>query len=331
MRNAAYEQVLNKEGVKWRYLERLDLEAVDTNAGLRNQARILLPNDPELQEQYFLMYKEGSDSPPLVVYKKKNRNQWVPIDGNQRLAAARKAGKECLDAYEVQTEDILVLDRLTWTWNNKVNGKRLTSEECLEHAKTMHLKYGLDMKAVAKEWGLPHWQLKRAVTAHKLREVLNERHCPEAKNLSDDRLEELAPFQQLGDDVFVAVAGTVHRCGLSALDVKELKKEVGRAKTHADKVRAVHEFGESDLAQQRKAETKGGTVRPRQGGVLPSERLLLKLKDAQHLLEQYPAEALRRKGPNYKEMREVVVEVVDKLTLVFGLGARPNRETKEVG
>ena len=330
MRAGNYEQALTKQGVDFDYLERLDLEAIDTDASLKNQARLLNPLEQELIDQYTSWYKEGSDGPALVVYEKKGRKRtWIIIDGNQRVTSAKKAGKKTLDAYVVKCDSQMVLDRLTWSFNNLVNGKRLSPEEALEHAKTMVQKYGMDMKAAAKEWGLSHWRVKKAVNGDKLRNILRSHNITEPCKMSDDKLEELQPFVDLGEDVFTAAASIAQRNGLTALDLKELKKNVNRAKTVEEKVRIVKTFGDTDLARQRRAETKGGTFKPVKH-VLPSEKLTRLLKDLNKLQEDYTREALRDTGDRFKEQRQLAMDVVDRLILDFGLGARPPK-VKEVG
>lgn len=332
MRSTQYEQVLNRQGVTWKYLERLDLKAVDSKLSLKNQARLLEPEDKELQEQYADLYKEGSQGPPIVVYERNSggKRTFIIIDGNQRTAAARKAGLDTLDAYVVDSKDDMVLDDLTWSWNNLVNGKRLTREESIEHAVTMVEKYSISMKEAARRYGVPWRAVQTRITANKARSVLRERAAPQAASgLSDPKLESLYSFATIGEDVFTIAATTAHRCGLVESDIRDLKREVDKAKTHEDKVKAVVEFSESDLAKQRKAETKGGTCRTSPQSLLPSERLLKKLREVLYLFESNDTDALRRRGVGYKELRKVSREVADYLVLTFGLGARPARNGED--
>ncbi len=326
MKSILYEQALTKQGVSFTYMERLDLEAIDVNAGLRNQARLMNPVDEELIDQYTQMEKGGSEAPAIVVYKRKNRNIWIPMDGNQRIAAKKKAGRKTTDAYVVESTDQMVLDRITWSFNNQVNGKRLTEEESLEHAITMVQKYGLDVKGAAKEWGVKWWLVKKKLTANKVRSVLRSRNAGHAVDMTDDKMEELHPLLPLGEDILTIAATTTYRCGLACSDIKELKKEVSAAKTHDDKLKAVAEFAESDLAKQRRAETKGGTIKATQRNLLPSERLFKQLKGVLYMLETFDKAALRRQGVHYKEMHELVVDVTDRLILTFGLGGRTKQE-----
>lgn len=328
MRSALYEQVLEREGVDFTYMERLDLKAIDTNAGMNNQARLLEPIKEALIEEYAELYRQGSDGPPIVVWKYKSVSRWVPIDGNQRIAAAKKAGRKTLDAYVVDwLDDRMVLDRIIGTFNNHVNGERLIYEEALEHAVSYTQKYGIDATVSAKTFGVKVWELKRRIANDKMRGILKSRGANEAANkLPEDKLHSLQPLVSLGEDVFTQAASTVQRCGMSTSDIAHLNREVKKAKTAEAKAKVVAEFGESDLAKQRKAETQGGRVPPKQNGLLPCERLYKKFVEIQQMFEDFDKAALRRQGVGAKEMRQVIADVVDKAILTFGLGARPNKE-----
>lgn len=330
MRSQVYEQALQKQGVEFSYMEKLDVNAIDDSAGLRNQARLENPHDEELIAQYTVLSKGGSEPPAIVVYKRRNKNIWVPIDGNQRIAVAKRMGNKTVDAYVVQSNDQMVLDRLTWSFNNLVNGKRLTREESLEHAVTMVQKYGWDVKAAAQEWGIHPRTVNKRITSEKLRGVLRGHDFSNVCNLSDDRLDELSPIVNLGEDVFCEAASTTYNCGLTDDDIMELKGNINKAKTNEAKIQAVKDFRQSETARRRRAETKGGTFKPRSFGMTPSEQLHRGLKTIEKLLNEFSKEALRRKGVGYKETHELAHSVTDGLIQVFGLGARLNGKVKEM-
>lgn len=331
MRSPTYEAVLKRQGVSFTYLPRLDLEAIDVQASLRNQARLLNPLEDELIDQYSGWYKEGIDGPPLVVYEKKRaKRTWIIMDGNQRSHAARKAGLKTLDAYSVETTDPMVIDRITWSFNNLVNGKRLTREEALAHAVSMVEKYNLDNKTAADEFGVHTKAVQQKVLANKLRRVLHENKANEATKLSDEKLEDLNSLRSLGDEVFTAAATTAQKCGLTRMDILTLKDDVKKAKTNDEKIEAVAKFADSDLAKQRRAETKGGTVKASATGISPAERLVQHLKVIARLLDTYDKTSLRRMGAHYQETLELATEVVDRLIILYGLGSRPPKHQEAV-
>lgn len=327
MKSALYEQVLQREGVEFTYMERLDLNAIDTKAGLANQARLREPIREDLISQYAELYKQDSDGPAIVVWKRKNVNRWVPIDGNQRVAAAKRAKLKTVDAYIVDwAGDEMVLNRLTWSFNNQVNGERISPEEILDHAVSYASKYGVDASTAAKHFGAKAWEVKRRLSANKMRTILHQRNASNAAKLSDDKLEDLRPLANLGEDIFTLAASTAQLCGLSNPDIKALNEEVKKAKTLDDKVKAVTAFSQSDLVKQRKAQTKGGTIKVTQNGLLPSERLYKQFLSLQRLFEEYDKVALRRQGVGYKEQHELVAEVVNRAILTFGLGGIVGKE-----
>src|ERR1700724_605455 len=147
-----YEQALNKQGLAWRYEEKVLLKDIDLAKGLRNQARLECPSDESLIASYAEAKKNGDQFPPPVLWRP-GQGRWIPIDGNQRLAADAKLGCGKTDAYIVDCKDEQVVDRLTWTFNNLVNGKRLSQEEALEHAVTFVRKYAMKAEVAAKAWG----------------------------------------------------------------------------------------------------------------------------------------------------------------------------------
>lgn len=335
MRSSQSEQALRKEGFQESdgtllYMPRLEISAIDTQAGLRNQARLLEPIDPELQESYFIMSEEGSEAPAIVVYKRKNRPVWVPIDGNQRIAVAKKRNQRFVDAYQVNTESQEIIDRLTWFFNNKVNGKRLKREENIEHAVTMVNKYGWDVKVAASYAGVAPRAVTKRISMEKLRNILRNRGATTACQLTDDKIEELQPLVNLGEELFTEAAKITYSCGLGLNDIMELKKDINHAKTVEAKTKAVVDFGNSPKALQRRAETKGGTLRPKRYGSQPCEELFTLAKKMDRLLNKYDKHALRRSGVGFKEQRELVQEVVNGLITTFGLGARVNDRLEEV-
>jgi hypothetical protein len=326
MRNPTFEQALEKQGVTFAYVEEVALMEIDAAKGLRNQARLEEPLDAELTETYACSYRDGYEFPPLVLHRPGPRSKFVPVDGNHRLGAAHKAGKKTHDAYVLETTDQQVLDRITWTFNNSVNGKRLTREECLEHAISFVQKYGYTAVAAAKEWGVPPWQVQRGIRVNGVRNVLSSGGVRPCAALSDEVLNTLAPLEDVGEDVLVEAGKVVGQTGISIKECEELVKDVKRAKTHEAKVKVVQDFAQSPVAKQRQAETKGGRVRP--PSTMPRTQLVRLIAQANKLFEDYQAkEALRPPNAEFKRVREEAGDLVHRLITLFGLGALPKEET----
>lgn len=221
MRNPTYEQALTQQGVQWTYVEQVPLIEINAGKGLKNQARLDCPLEDELVETYTLAYKNRSEFPPLVLHKP-GRGQYVPIDGNHLLESAGKAGRRWHDAYVVDTPDQMVVDRLTWVFNNLVNGKRLSREDCLQHAITFVRKYGHTCRAAAKEWGLHESLVNKAVRAINTRERLEEVGVRVPQSAPQDIIIRLGEITQAGDVVLKAAAEAVFRSGVAAKEVDQL-------------------------------------------------------------------------------------------------------------
>lgn len=283
MRNQLYENFLNEQGVPWDYLERVELSAIDSTKSLANQARLEVAVLKDEISQYRAGYERGDHFPPLVVHRPGKK--FVLLDGNQRFFAASPdkdwKGLRFHDAYLVDSKDEVVLNRIAWTINDRVNGRRMSYEDNLQHAMTYVRKYNWTRTAAAKEFGINERALHKLVHIAEMKDKLHEQKVSRLPN--DECIERLSPLSSLGDDVFSQAARMVAEIGSSSNDVQDLVKKVRRAKTHADKMATIAEYGSSDHAQARKAETKGGRIRPR--SPMPRERLRRALTEARKVLE----------------------------------------------
>jgi len=319
MKNPTYEQALQKQGAPFTYLEAVADEAISAQKGLSNQARLEVPLDDALVEAYALALKAGDVFPPLVLARL-GRNRYYPLDGNQRLAAGRKIGKKAWDAYVVESADPMVLDRIAWGFNDKVNGRRNSYEDCLAHAISYCRKHGVPAEAAAQEFGVPKWAVHREVRVAELREVLEKHRLKPAAALPADTLHKMGALATLGEDLFVEAAVAVAASGATGDDVVGLMRDVKAARTHAAKLGCIKKFAASEQTAQRRAETKGGTVKIRVP--LPREKLARALKEVNRVLEGYPdRRALVPPGKaQLKELRQLATDVVRALINTYGLG-----------
>ncbi|OAI39568.1 hypothetical protein AYO40_01000 [Planctomycetaceae bacterium SCGC AG-212-D15] len=323
MRSSAYEQALTASGFKWEYIDVVPIADIDLAAGLRNQARLLQPIITDIVDTYALRMDEGVQFPAVVLWRR-GRGRWIPVDGNQRLAASQKCKKKhaAIDAYVIISDDTMAIDRLTWTFNNLVNGVRVSIEECISHAVTFCRKYGYGVDQSAKEWGLPAWRVKKAVKTEHLREVLSRRKVPNFPSITPDALWRLGTLEKIGEDVFAKAVRVVGENGLNHDHIETLINAVGKARTNGDKLSAIDEYASSDTVRVRRAETKGGKIR--MPTPLPRDRVLRILREAARLFEDYPDHAaIRPVGPALKEARELAAEVVENLVSTFGIGVVP--------
>lgn len=317
MRSAAIEQALKNQGVEFTYLPRVEREQIDSNKGLRNQARLELPLDDELVKDYVTMRKDGMEPPALVLWRP-GKGKYIPADGNHRIAAGDEEDVKEYDAYVLSTTDPMVVDRISWRINNLVNGKQNTRAEILEHAKTFVRKYGQLQKEAAKEWGISFGVLSASLRVDEIRNQLLAAAVP-ARKIPDDKIRALAPFQDMGEDLLVAAANLTMECGLKAEDIRSMLEKVRRARTSEAKMEALTAFRVSDLVTARKAETKGGKLKVER---TPRVQLLALLRQQERFLEKYPdTKGLRPAPTEFKEARAIAERIVNAYNAIFGFGA----------
>jgi hypothetical protein len=326
VRSPFYEKILDRQGVKWEYVESFPLEQINEAKSRGNQARLSGAVVPELVEAYALMDKEApGEAPPLVAWRPSKGSKAVLIDGNNRHAAYLRNSRRSADAYLVSGDDPKVIDRVTWTWNNLTNGLRLTAEEAMEHAVSYVRKYRASAADVAREWGVDYGALSARVRCAELRESLQRNEARAAATLlSDGHLLKLAPVQKAGEDLFRRAAAALAATRATVEEADDLARAVKRASTAEGKLRAVEEYEQSERSLARRAETKNGRLRA--PARRPGEQLTAHLKAARNLLEDYDPAALRPVGETAKkEFQEVAADVVRRLTNFCALGEVPQK------
>lgn len=326
MRSPFFEQTLALNGLEYTYAESLPLAQIDQTKSLRNQARLTEPIAEDLVSVYATADKLGEKFPPLVVWRP-GGGKWILIDGNQRYAAYLRNGKTHSDAYLVHCKEPRVIDRVTWTFNNKVNGRRLTAKECMQHAITYVRKYSAKTKEAALEWGVDQNDLIDAVRRLEARETLVANGVKLTESLTDSKIDKLNQIRGAGEDLFVSASQVVATSGVAEPEVDNLIRNVKKAKTSEDKAKVVEEFAKSEVVAVRKAETKGGTIK-----ALPSNPRTLYLRYlrlVRNLRADHGAKALQPASHEYKIYRDIALEVCDNLTLDFGLGVPPSVREEE--
>ncbi len=321
MRQANYEQALKKLGVEYEYVESVPLADINVTRGKQMQAR-LEPLDHSLIDNYEGMLREGFTPPPLVLWKH-GRSLLVPLDGNQRLAANEqvpaKQRLKSFSAYIVESDDPMVADRVCWTWNNMVNGRRLSHDDCLNHAVTFHRKYGQSIDKVSKEWGVKAWEVTARSMEMDIIDLMNKNGIKLKATMPASTLLELHPIWKVGEDVLVKALEVAVDSGFMQPDARALNRKVRDAKTHKEKLAAVDDFANSDTIKQRRAETKGGRVlitRP------PRVKLQHALDGIDHLFTEFgDKKALQPVGEDRDEYREKSLRVANRLIEIYGLGA----------
>lgn len=323
MRNPIYEQALRKQGVQFEYVESVPDDEINWTRGKQMQAR-LLPLDQTLIDEYALMFEQGFEPPPLLLWKH-HKSLLVPLDGNQRGAAnaflPKSKKRKAWSAYIVNLDDLMVVDRLCWQFNNMVNGRRLSYEECMNHAVTFVRKYNQPESSAAKEWGVKVWELTAKVREMNLRDMA-AKNSINTDNVPQATLLVLNPLTLLGEDIAIKAIKTVAEAGVGQSEAKELAQNVAKAKTNEAKHKVIDEFASSEKTQRTRAETKGGRMRVRPSR-LPRTSLQLHADNCHSLLGKFEDAAFKPVGKDdIKEYREKWLEIVNRVISIYGLGSK---------
>lgn len=104
-RDERAESLLSSYEIRNATLVRLDLERIDTERGLKNQARITAVNNDTLLK-YTRAVKEGSNFPPILC-RQISETEIYPLDGNHRIGAYQAAGMAQIETYLIRCTDDL--------------------------------------------------------------------------------------------------------------------------------------------------------------------------------------------------------------------------------
>ncbi len=327
MRHKITEQALDRHGLAYTYVTDTAVESVSLEKGIKNQARLSKPLDTDVRDRYAEFMKEYQQQeggvvahwPAPVVAKPAGSRVLVPVDGNHGLAARVKIGEKRTDAYVLETTDQFLIDRITLTINGAVNGLPNTHEENLQHALMFVRKWKMSSREAAKLTGVHQTTVMLHVRAQEVRDIAEAAGVKVPRHVPTTVLGDLAALKASGSDVLVEAVQTTVKNGLGVTEVAELVVKVKDCSRAADRIQAVIDYGDSETAKRRRAESMGGKIaRPRP---LPSSQYRKILQDYVNLRSKFiDAKALRLGGAEGRELRKVAQLVHDDLAEVFGFG-----------
>lgn len=242
---------LDERRVAWTYHPQLAVDQVDRLAGLNNQAR-LEPLSDEVVDRYAADMERGDQFPPIIV--RRVGKKLVPIGGNHRLAAAGRAKRAALAAYEIVCEPETAL-RLSYE-DNRRHGLPPSEDERL--AQAVHLVgTGYTHAQAAEVCGVHRSKLGAAI----------------ARQRADQRALDLgvkgwgtltkgirARFENVrSDPVFKEAAQLAVDARMSPADVERLVGRINQARSDADALALVGIEAEQQAAAAQ--QTANGTVR----------------------------------------------------------------------
>lgn len=156
----AIEAWLDSHGLTYE-LRNIKVSQVDRATSLRNQARIGAPLNDDQVVMYGSAMESGDEFPPIVVYQRPEKKDYVVIDGNHRVAAYDVIGQEKLNAYVVEKPSDAQITVLTFEANTR-HGLPTSIEERVRQAIVL-VEHGQPMTKAARMLGIPTRRVEDAV------------------------------------------------------------------------------------------------------------------------------------------------------------------------
>lgn len=254
--------LLDELAVTYTHHEALDLDLVDVEGSLRNQARFD-PLDVDAVDRYAAAMTAGDTFPPIVLHHAKTaraKQPWIILSGNHRFHAAVKSDTKLAGYVVDRVEDPTVLLRIAYQ-DNAHHGLGLSPAE--------RIRFGLHLV----DNGFSNVEAARCVGVHDTRlstarGVRNAEERARAAGIAAyDVLPESTKIAIASiklDAPFLAAARLVTRARLNAAQAAEITKAVKATASEADALAAVEELEAQH--RERIQATAGGKARPEQSG-----------------------------------------------------------------
>ena len=133
------EQLMASLGIKYDYRVGIPISKLEKTSA-RDNARFGESIDPDFVEMYTYAMKQGTRFPAPVLSPRLK-----VLAGNQRIAAAQKAGQEAIDAYIVTEATPEAVEEFARR-DNIDHGKNLSEDQKIESCVGLHRHHGLSLK-----------------------------------------------------------------------------------------------------------------------------------------------------------------------------------------
>lgn len=190
----------------------------------------------ERVDEYVQQMKNGAQFPPILLYKPD-----ILIDGNTRLAAAKRVGRKTFPAIVVNARRP-EMGKILAASVNQMGGERLTAEEAHEASQLM-MQEGYPDPAIARELGrdmtqVRRWRAERDVREHAARLELTSQvgQIPATALRTLIAVTHDEPFGEL-TKLFADVRPTVN-------DAKEMVTKVAQAPSDEEAVKIIETLRE---------------------------------------------------------------------------------------
>lgn len=154
IRNPQAENIFNRWNLSYELINDFSIDGIQDIAGQQVRFRAHIANN-DIVDEYVEQYKNGAIFPPVVL-----AHPGTIIDGNTRLAMARKVGRVTFPVYMVKVSS-LDLAKALGAALNQVGGIRLTADEAYQAAvDMMGENLNFTDTQIAQITGKASWQVK---------------------------------------------------------------------------------------------------------------------------------------------------------------------------
>ena len=187
-------------------------------------------------DEYTQQMRNGAQFPPILLYKPD-----ILIDGNTRIAAAKRVGRKTFPAIIVNARRP-EMGKILAASVNQMGGERLTSEEAHEAAQLM-MQEGYPDPAIARELGRDMTQVRRWRAERDVREHAERLGLTEAVNrIPATALRTLIAVPH--DEPFADLAKLFSDVRPTVNEAKEMVTKVAQAPSDADALKVIETLRE---------------------------------------------------------------------------------------
>lgn len=304
-RQIQVEAFLDIEGAAWHYAGWVKIDDVDIVNGVNQQARFTKFNKDN-HDDYARVYRQGHPPMPPIVLFVMPSGKYGIIDGNHRINAAKSVNLNEIEAYVVDSNDPLLIERLRRAFN-RLNGERVSSREAMAHAVHLVLYSGHSELAVAEELNLDKWSVYSAVRAARARQRI-EKHGIDTTKMERSALERIQRIPL--DSVLVPVARLIQRAQLPSDQASKLASAIMEKTSETDMLAVVAEW-EQSLAG-RIAANRNGTIRP-PAPVRASEHIMRGINTAVNQLGRFPRLPKQISPDEWRRIQEAYLNLAERI------------------
>lgn len=228
-------------------LEEISLSDIDIEASRNNNARVGVPLDQNVADDYGLAMLSGAAFPAVIL--RLEGLQYFVLGGNHRIGGAEAAGIGSVLAYVVESQDTMILDLIT-RMDNRREGVRQTDQELVIHCIYLIEKYNQTIRDVAARFGKKESWLQQHIHAHQMRQKLLGWGL-KVENASNAMLQEI---ERVGanHNIQRAVAKAAIKFNLKGSALRNFCRDVRASTTEAEAMKAVKDFVAEETAKQSK-------------------------------------------------------------------------------